>query len=287
MASLKDIRRRIGSVKSTQQITKAMKMVAAAKLRRAQEAAQQARPYADKLAALLHTVATRVEADAHPLLAAREPVRRVDLILVTADRGLCGGYNSGLIRRAEAFIAEHPEWDVRVTAIGIKGAGFLRRRGVALAEEHVRLAKGPDHTLALQLAARVARDFVGGETDAVYLIYSQFRSAISQIPTTERLLPVAAAAPAADTAQPDYIFEPDEATLLDRLLRQYVTTLIDRAFLESIASEQGARMTAMENATTNASDMIDRLTLAMNRARQAAITTELMEIVSGAEALKG
>jgi F-type H+-transporting ATPase subunit gamma len=287
MASLKDIRRRIGSVKSTQQITKAMKMVAAAKLRRAQEAAQQARPYADKLAALLHTVAARVEADAHPLLAAREPVRRVDLILVTADRGLCGGYNSGLIRRAEAFIAEHPEWEVRVTAIGIKGAGYLRRRGIALAEEHVRLAKGPDHTLALQLATRVARDFVAGETDAVYLIYSQFRSAISQIPTTDRLLPGAAAAPAADTAQLDYIFEPDEATLLDRLLRQYVTTLIDRAFLESIASEQGARMTAMENATTNASDMIDRLTLAMNRARQAAITTELMEIVSGAEALKG
>jgi len=290
MASLKDIRRRISSVKSTQQITKAMKMVAAAKLRRAQDAAQQARPYADKLAALLHTVAARVEADAHPLLAAREPVRRADLILITADRGLCGGYNSGLIRRAEAFIAEHPAWDVRVTAIGVKGAGYMRRRGIALAEEHVRLAKGPDHALALQLAARVARDFVAGETDAVYLVYSHFRSAIAQIPTTERILPVAAAAPAVDTtptAQLDYIFEPDAATLLDRLLRQYVTTLIDRAFLESIASEQGARMTAMENATTNASDMIDRLTLAMNRARQAAITTELMEIVSGAEALKG
>jgi len=286
MASLKSIRKRISSVKSTQQITKAMKMVAAAKLRRAQEAAQQARPYADKLAAMLQTVAARAGESSHPLLAERPVERRVDLIVVTSDRGLCGGYNAGLIRKAEQFIVDHPETDIRLTTVGNKGYLYFRRRPVGVAEQHVQIPAGPGLALALELSARVARDYITEETDGVYLVYSRFRSAISQVPTIERLLPVP---PKTDEGgdPADYIYEPDEATLLDRLLRQYITTLIHRAFLESIASEHGARMTAMENATTNARDMIDRLTLAMNRARQAAITTELMEIVSGAEALKG
>jgi F-type H+-transporting ATPase subunit gamma len=286
MASLKSIRKRISSVKSTQQITKAMKMVAAAKLRRAQEAAQQARPYAEKLATMLRTVAARAAADsAHPLLAER-PERRIDLIVVTSDRGLCGGYNAGLIRKAEQFIAEHPDSEVRLTAVGNKAYMHFRRRPVGVAEQHVQMPAGPGLELALELSTRVARDYVAETTDGVYLLYSQFRSALSQVPTIERLLPVPPSTEAGgDTL--DYIYEPDEATLLDRLLRQYISTLIHRAFLESIASEHGARMTAMDNATANARDMIDRLTLAMNRARQAAITTELMEIVSGAEALKG
>jgi len=286
MASLKTIRKRIGSVKNTQQITKAMKMVAAAKLRRAQEAAQAARPYAEKLAELLRTVAARAGDVQHPLLAGREAAHTIDLIVVTSDRGLCGGYNFNLIRKAEAFMAEQRGATVRLTAIGSKAFAYFRKRPVGVAEEHTHLSAGPDHALALQLATRVARDFAAGTTDGVYLVYSQFRSAISQVPTVEQVLPVASTA-AADGPQTDYIYEPDAATLLDRLLRQYITTVIDRAFLESIASEHGARMTAMESATSNASEMIDRLTLAMNRARQAAITTELMEIVSGAEALKG
>ena len=287
MASLKSIRKRISSVKSTQQITKAMKMVAAAKLRRAQEAAQEARPYADKLSTMLQTVASRVDADSgHPLLAERPTERRIDLLIVTSDRGLCGGYNAQLIRKAEQFIAEHAGTQVRVTAVGNKGYMYFRRRPVGVAEQHIQMPAGPGLALALELSTRVAREYIAEETDGVYLLYSRFRSALSQVPTVERLLPVP---PKTDGSSDtlDYIYEPDEATLLDRLLRQYITTLILRAFLESIASEQGARMTAMDSATANARDMIDRLTLAMNRARQAAITTELMEIVSGAEALKG
>jgi F-type H+-transporting ATPase subunit gamma len=286
MASLKSIRKRISSVKSTQQITKAMKMVAAAKLRRAQEAAQEARPYADKLSAMLQAVAARAGESSHPLLAERARERHVDLILVTSDRGLCGGYNAGLIRKAELFIEDHAGAEVRLTVVGNKGYMYFRRQPVAITEQHVQLPAGPGLPLALELSARVARDYVAEETDGVYLLYSRFRSALSQVPTIERLLPVPPSEDL-DGDIADYIYEPDEATLLDRLLRQYITTLIHRAFLESIASEHGARMTAMDNATANARDMIDRLTLAMNRARQAAITTELMEIVSGAEALKG
>ena len=286
MASLKSIRKRISTVKSTQQITKAMKMVAAAKLRRAQEAAQEARPYAEKLAAMLQTVAACAADSGHPLLAERPAERRIDLIVVTSDRGLCGGYNAGLIRKAEQFVAEHAGSTVRLTVVGNKGYMHFRRRPVGVAEQHIQMPGGPGLALALELSARVARDYIAEETDGVYVLYSQFRSALSQVPTVERLLPVP---PKADGGgeTTDYIYEPDEATLLDRLLRQYITTLIYRAFLEAIASEHGARMTAMDNATANARDMIDRLTLAMNRARQAAITTELMEIVSGAEALKG
>ena len=286
MASLKSIRKRISSVKNTQQITKAMKMVAAAKLRRAQEAAQQARPYAQKLAELLQLLAARAGDQAHPLLAPRPAERKIDVILITSDRGLCGGYNGSLIRRTEAFVAEQPARQVRLTAVGNKGFVHFRKRPTGVAEQHTHLSPGPGHELAAQLAARVARDFVAEETDAVYLVYSQFRSAISQVPTIERVLPVPAATEG-NVDLVDYIYEPDEATLLDRLLRQYLVTLIDRAFLESTASELGARMTAMDSATRNAREMIDRLTLDMNRARQAAITKELMEIVGGAEALKG
>jgi len=287
MASLKSIRRRIGSVKSTQQITKAMKMVAAAKLRRAQEAATEARPYAEKLGELLRAVASRVGTDSHPLLASREQVRTIDLIVVTGDRGLCGGYNTNVIRRTEAFIAEHSDELVRLTLVGSKASVYFRKRNVEVVEHHVNLKGGPDHALATRIAARIADQFANGETDAVYLLYSHFRSAIAQIPTLDCLLPVSAELEEEAASLVDYIYEPNAWLLLDRLLRQYVTTLVDRAFLESIASEHGARMTAMDSATSNASDMIDRLTLEMNRARQAAITTELMEIVSGAESLKG
>jgi len=286
MASLKVIRKRISSVKSTQQITKAMKMVAAAKLRRAQDAAMQARPYADKIGDLLRAVAGRVGADSHPLLAAREVERNVELVLIASDRGLCGGYNTNLMRRAQTFLHERTDANVRLTLVGRKGYDYFRRRSVPITEHHINLFGGPDHALAVKLGVRFADDFAAGKVDAVYLLYNQFRSALSQIPTVERLLPVGA--PDAEaTDQMDYLYEPDPKILLDRLLRQYIGTLIDRSFREAIASEHGARMTAMDSATSNASDMIDRLTLEMNRARQAAITKELMEIVSGAEALRG
>jgi F-type H+-transporting ATPase subunit gamma len=288
MASLKTIRKRIGSVKSTQQITKAMKMVAAAKLRRAQEAATRARPFAEKLGALLRNVAARVGADSHPLLAARAEERRIVLVLVTSDRGLCGGYNTNLIRAAQTFLLEHRDDDVRVVFVGRKGNDFFRRRSVEVKERHLNLGPGPGLDLAVDLGARLSAEFAAAEVDGVYLLYSSFRSALSQVPTLERLLPVAAGGEGeTGDAGADYLYEPDPRTLLDRLTKQYVTTLVHRAFLESIASEHGARMTAMDSATSNATEMIDRLTLEMNRARQAAITKELMEIVGGAEALKG
>ncbi len=289
MPSLKAIRKRISSVKSTQQITKAMQMVAAAKLRRAQDAATQARPYADKLSEQLRAVASRVEnTTANPLLAVREEEKTVDLILVTSDRGLCGGYNSNLVRACEGFLSEKSPAAVRLTIIGGKGTSYFKKRDVPIEDEHTALVGGPDHPLAVQLGNRVARDYASGETDAVYVLYNKFQSAISQVPTVEKLLPVAEES-ADDSAASlvDYIYEPDPASLLGRLLAQYINTLIYRAFLEAIASEHAARMTAMDSATSNASEMMDRLTLEMNRARQAAITTELMEIVSGAESLKG
>ncbi len=286
MASLKSIRKRISSVKSTEQITKAMKMVAAAKLRRAQDAATEARPYAEKIGEMLRNAAARVGPASHPLLATREEERNVDVVLVTSDRGLCGAYNANLIRRAARFINERRIEDVRLTVIGNKGLGYFRKQPVKIIERHTQLSRGPDHMLAMQIGARVAGDFAAGHIDAVYLIYSRFKSALSQIPTVERLLPITAEDVSDEPLLIDYLYEPDPATLLDRLLVQYITTLIDRAFLESVASEHAARMTAMDSATSNAAEMIDRLTLEMNRARQAAITKELMEIVSGAEAQK-
>ena len=286
MASLKAIRKRVSSVKSTQKITKAMKMVSAAKLRRAQEAATAARPYADKITALMGNVAARVGSSSHPLLEQREHERTIDVLLVTGDRGLCGGYNTNLIRKAEALLNERGWDNVRLTIVGRRAFDYFKRRPANIVDKHINLFGGPGSALAQDLGERLSREFAEGVTDGVYLVYSHFRSALSQIPTVERLLPIAAdSAAGADSV--DYLYEPDAAALLDRLLRQYVSVLIHRAFLEATASEHGARMTAMDSATRNASDMIERLTLEMNRARQATITKELMEIVGGAEALKG
>jgi F-type H+-transporting ATPase subunit gamma len=286
MASLKIIRKRITSVKSTQKITKAMKMVSAAKLRRAQDAAIAARPYADKLTDLLRNVAARLGAAGHPLLQTRAEERMTHILLVTADRGLCGGYNSNLIRKAEALIEERG-WDrVRMTVVGRRGFDYFKRRPVTIVDKHINLFGGPSAELARQIGEQLAREFAEGTSDAVALIYARFRSALVQVPTEQRLLPIAPEATEGKTAV-EYLYEPTAALLLDRLLRQYVTVLIHRAFLEATASEHGARMTAMDSATNNASEMIDRLTLEMNRARQATITKELMEIIGGAEALKG
>ncbi|HYD48168.1 MAG TPA: ATP synthase F1 subunit gamma [Terriglobales bacterium] len=286
MPSLKAIRKRVTSVRNTQKITKAMKMVSAAKLRRAQDAAVAARPYAQKLTALLANVAARVGTSANPLLQGREEIRTIHAVLITADRGLCGGYNSNLIRKTEAFLREHGRDKVRLTFVGRRGFDYFKRRPVNIADKHINLFGGPQLSLAQQLAQQFIREYVEGETDAVYLIYNQFRSALVQTPVAEQLLPVPAGVDAAANADStDYLYEPDAGQLLDNLTRRYVTVLVHRAFLEAVASEHGARMTAMDSATSNASEMIDRLTLQMNRARQAGITKELMEIVGGAEAL--
>jgi F-type H+-transporting ATPase subunit gamma len=284
MASLKALRKRIATVRSTQQITRAMKMVSAAKLRRAQEAAERARPYAAKLAELFAAVTAEAEAAAHPLLARRDE-RRIDVVVITSDRGLCGGYNANLLRRAEALLRERPQAEVALAVVGRKGIEYFRRRGRTLLAEHTGILATPPRELAARVAAPETARFAAAETDAVYLVYSRFRSAIAQIPTVVPLLPVPL--PPREGPAVEYLFEPARPALLALLLPRYIETLVTQALLEAVASEHGARMTAMDNATNNAAEMIDRLTLSMNRARQAGITTELMEIVSGAEALKG
>ena len=286
MASLKAIRKRIISVRNTQKITRAMKMVSAAKLRRAQDAATSARPYAEKLTQLVRNMAARVGTTAHPLLQPHDEERTVHLLLVTGDRGLCGAYNANLIRRTEAILDERGREHVRLTLVGRRGFDYFKRRSVTIVDKHINLFGGPGPDLARQIGDTLAREFAEGTSDVVYLLYNSFRSAVVQVPTLQQLLPITAEA-TAGAGMIDYLYEPSGPELLERLVRQYVTVLIRRAFLEAVASEHAARMTAMDAATGNAAEMIDRLTLDMNRARQAAITKELLEIVAGAEALKG
>jgi F-type H+-transporting ATPase subunit gamma len=286
MATLKIIRKRITSIRNTQQITKAMKMVSAAKLRRAQEAALMARPYADKMNEILINLSARVSRSAHPLLAIREE-RRIQLVLVTSDRGLCGGYNANLVRAAEAFIRQHGAGkEILLVLVGRKGADYYRRRRGETGERYLNFLSTPAEELAAVIAEKLITRFVDGETDAVYLIYSHFRSALSQVPTVEKILPVALSETQEPEQLTEYLYEPRAEELLSSLLPKITEIKIQRALLEAAASEHGARMTAMDSATTNASKMMGSLTLQMNRARQASITRELMEIVGTAEALK-
>jgi F-type H+-transporting ATPase subunit gamma len=286
MATLKAIRKRISSIRNTQQITKAMKMVSAAKLRRAQEAAVQARPYADKMTELLRNLSARVSREAHPLLRARDE-HKIDLVLFTSDRGLCGGYNANLIRAAESFTRrEGSGKEINLVLVGRKGADHFRRRRAQIADRHINVLATPAEELASVIAEKVIERFIKGETDAVYILYSHFRSALSQTPTLQKLLPVAVSETENPEQLTEYLIEPSVEALLASLLPRVAEVAVFRALLEATASEHGARMTAMDSATSNASKMMGSLTLQMNRARQASITRELMEIVGTAEALK-
>jgi F-type H+-transporting ATPase subunit gamma len=287
MATLKAIRKRISSVRNTQQITKAMKMVSAAKLRRAQEAAVAARPYAEKMTELLKNVTARVSGEVHPLLRASDE-KNIDLVLFTSDRGLCGGYNANLIRAAEAFIRKNSgDKKIELTLVGRKGADHFRRRRAAIVDRYIGILATPADELAAQIAHKLIARFLNGETDAVYILYSRFRSALSQVPTLEKLLPIALTSNETEAQQlTEYLYEPGVQQLLASLLPRITDVAAQRALLEATASEHGARMTAMDSATSNAAKMIGSLTLQMNRARQASITRELMEIVGTAEALK-
>ena len=287
MATLKAIRKRISSVRNTQQITKAMKMVSAAKLRRAQEAAVAARPYAEKMTELLKNVTARVSGEVHPLLRASDE-KNIDLVLFTSDRGLCGGYNANLIRAAEAFIRKNSgDKKIELTLVGRKGADHFRRRRAAIVDRYIGILAAPADELAAQIAHKLIARFLNGETDAVYILYSRFRSALSQVPTLEKLLPIALTTSETEAQQlTEYLYEPGVQQLLASLLPRITDVAAQRALLEATASEHGARMTAMDSATSNAAKMIGSLTLQMNRARQASITRELMEIVGTAEALK-
>jgi F-type H+-transporting ATPase subunit gamma len=237
---------------------------------------------------LLKNVSSRVASEAHPLLRVREQ-KKVHLVLFTSDRGLCGGYNANLIRAAEAFIRRHGvNQEIELTLVGRKGADYFRRRRASIAERYTDILYKVPEELAGEIAQKLIGRFVNGESDAVYILYSRFRSALSQVPTLEKLLPVALAEAGETEALPDteYLYEPGAQQLLASLLPRVTEVAVQRALLEATASEHGARMTAMDSATGNAAKMIGSLTLQMNRARQASITRELMEIVGTAEALK-
>jgi F-type H+-transporting ATPase subunit gamma len=284
MPSTIDIRRRIRSVKNTQQITKAMKMVAAAKLRRAQERMFAARPYAGGLRQVLASVATRVDISAHPLLQSREPERNVVVVVVTADRGLCGAFNANVIRAAQNFIRENAFEGVELLTIGRKASDFFRRRTIPI-RRNVFVAQALSLEVAKEIADSLIKDFIDEKIDGVYVVYNEFKSLIAQHVRAERLLPIAREFEA-DLSRPaiDYLYEPGPEQILSDLLPKHIEFQLYRVLLESAAAEQGARMTAMEAATKNASDMINYLTLSYNRIRQAAITKEIIEIVSGASA---
>jgi F-type H+-transporting ATPase subunit gamma len=290
MANLRAIRKRIGSVKSTQQITKAMKMVSAAKLKRSQEAIIAARPYAGKMREVVQAVAGRAGKDAHPLLSSRE-TKKVALLVVTSDRGLCGGFNSNLLRAANRFLQETREnvGEVALYVVGRKARDFFRRRHVPMRKEYVNVLGALSYAHAEQLARDLVDGFLAEEFDEVVVAFNEFRSAISQVVRMDKLFPIAVEQAGENAAADgiDYLYEPSQQEILATLLPKFVESQIFRVLLESVAGEHGARMTAMDSATNNAVDMISRLTLQMNRARQAAITKELMEIIGGAEALKG
>ena len=284
MPSLIDIRRRIRSVRNTQQITKAMKMVSAAKLRRAQDKALSARPYARLLGSLLADVSAAAAGDervaAHPLLACR-PERRIRLVLVTADRGLAGAFNANLIKGGLRFLEEHAEAEVGLVTFGRKGRDFFRKRGAAIVAEQIGITEKITYPDAAAIARGVMEPFGRGELDAVYLLFNEFKSVVAQKLVVKRVLPLTLPE---GGGKIDFIYEQPPEQLLERLLPRYVEVEIYQALLESAAAQQAARMTAMEAATSNAADMIERLTLYMNRVRQASITKEIIEVVSGAAA---
>jgi F-type H+-transporting ATPase subunit gamma len=298
MPNLLDIRRRIKSVKNTQQITKAMKMLSAAKLKRAQDTVVAARPFAAKMIEVLGELASRTDEDfSHPLLDARGDERYL-VVLITADKGLAGAFNTNLIKAAQAFMREHAGKAIEMLPVGRKGRDFFRRRNVPFVDEYVGLTgKGRiEYSEAVEIARNVIKRFTEEETlDKVFLIYNEFKSVMQQRVMVEQLLPVSrtneTATDAATVDAPpqsvnltEYLYEQPPAEIFSRLLPRLVETQIFRALLESIASEQGARMTAMDSASKNASELIDSLTLNMNRIRQAAITNEIIEVVSGAAA---
>ena len=290
MPSLLDMRRRIKSVKNTQQITKAMKMVAAAKLKRAQDRVTAARPFAQKMSEVLGSLSAKIGDDfSHPLLDARGDEKYL-IVLVSADKGLAGAFNANVIKATQAFMKENAGKETTMIPVGRKGRDFFKRREIKFNEEHVGLtgAGSINHTDAMAIAQNIVKTFTEDETiDKVFLVFTEFKTVLSQKPIVEQLLPIprlAAENDAETSAQAEYIYEQPASEIFGKLLPKQVETQIYRSILESVASEQGSRMTAMDSASKNAGELIDSLTLNMNRIRQAAITKEIIEVVSGAAA---
>jgi len=286
MASLRDIKRRIVSVTSTQKITRAMKMVAASKLRRAQDAIVKARPYAHCMRDMVMRLAMRAELDQHPLLRRATGTGTVGVIVVTSDRGLCGGFNATIVNAALRTISEEfAGRDVELTIVGRKGLELLKRRDCTIGRSHTDVLDGSVSNVARDIIADEVAEFSSGRYDEVHCLYNEFRSAISQQVTLEQLLPFDVPEAEGAGAPVDYVYEPSVGAVFEALLTKHMQIQMQRVLYESAASEHGARMTAMESATNNAGDIIDSLTLKYNRARQDAITKELIEVVSGSEAI--
>jgi len=285
MPSLIDIRRRVRSVRNTQQITKAMKMISAARLRKAQERALAARPYAKMLGEMLANVAAAAsqnpDAGGNPLLAVR-PEKKILAVVVTADRGLAGGFNANLLKMAQRFVNEHKDAELSFELIGRKGRDYFRKRAARISGEHLDMMRALDLAYAERIADAIIERFASGEIDAVYMFVNEFKSLVAPTLSETRVLPMEVPKSA---EQVDYIYEQKPEELLGTLLPRYIKLQVYRALLESVAAEHAARMTAMDAASSNASDVIDKLTLYMNRVRQASITREIIEIVSGAAAL--
>jgi F-type H+-transporting ATPase subunit gamma len=287
MPSLIDLRRRIRAVKSTQQITKAMKMVAASKLRRAQERIMSARPFAQDMLRVLNGLASRVDPSAHPLLDPREDAAGPTLLVViTADRGLCGSFNTNVVKAAGAFISDQTGREVALGLVGRKGRDFFVRRGFNVSFEHINIFQQLRFADAQAIARAAIEDFTERRADSVYLVYNEFKSVLQQRVLVERLLPIPRFEEAAERADTvTYLYEPAPEIIFRELLPRHVEIQVFRALLESAAAEHAARMTAMDTATKNSAEMIESLTLYMNKVRQAAITREIIEVVSGAQAL--
>jgi len=288
MPSLRDIRKRIASVKNTQQITKAMKMVSAAKLRGAEDRLKKNRPYARKLDELIADLYIRTDAEGFELLKQREEVKSIEVIVVSSDRGLCGALNSNLFRSTVRFLEELKAQgkNVRLSIVGRKGRDYFKRRSYEIAKTLTNVLKEANYEVARELGEESIKHYEDGEVDEVYVAYNEYRSAISQKATFKRLVPVAVPdleKPEGLESKVDFRYEPSRAEILNELLPKQVKQQIFRAFLDNVTSEHGARMSSMDSATTNAGEMIGKLTLKMNRARQASITSELMDIINGAE----
>ncbi|TRZ97786.1 MAG: ATP synthase F1 subunit gamma [Nitrospiraceae bacterium] len=287
MPSLQGLRRKIGSIKNTQKITKAMKMVAAAKLKRAQDRILAARPYAKKMAVVLGSLSSRVNRQVHPLL--RKPSgNRIELLVVTSDRGLCGAFNTNILRRAVEFLRERQEagCTVTVSVIGRKGRDFFRRRQWNRRQEWTGVFDRLSYEHALDIGGDIVQQFTGGTFDELHIVYNEFKSVIQQRVVVEKLLPIESLDQEAEKLGGGYLFEPMEEELLKVLLPKHIEVQTFHALMESSAAELGARMAAMDGATRNAGEMIKKMTLYYNKTRQSAITKELMDIVGGAEALR-
>lgn len=286
MAAIIDLRRRIRGIKNTQKITQAMKMVAAAKMRRAQMDILATRPYATEMHDMLHSLTRRVKEEDHPLLRVSKD-ENIELLIITGDKGMCGSFNTNIIKKAEDFLEHRSDKNLYLNLIGRKGRDFFKKRKFRIRNEFVDIFRKLNYNDAVRIADQLIIEYTSRELDAIYLVYNEFKSVLQQRVVIERLLPIGDLEDGTEPPEIEYIFEPDEKTILETLLPLHIRMQVWRALLESNAAEQAARMNAMENATENSQEIIEMLTLTMNKLRQQTITNQIIEVVSGADALKG